>query len=653
MDSLVHYQSQRNNSESLGYQGMKKTFTAILIGGLVLQQVAFSQTNATGTNAPVPETATNPAAGTAANNEPAPTAGSNAAGISATATNAMGLSTNQTVEGTNAMAGASNQITEVDSTNAVAATNEVASTNVMEAANIPLIQFSDVPITTAIENLARQASINYLLDPKISYGQPDASGQIKPEPTLSIRWENITAQHALMALLDNFGLQLIEDPKTKISRITIKEPGALPPLLTKVVQLKYASVSNMVGAVQSALDSDKRAHVVTDARTSQLVVIATEKQQADVDALVVQLDKPTKQVLIEARLFQFSRNPSTDKGIDWSGTLQNQNVAFGNGILSGTTTIQKPGTPVTTTTTLPGGRVVTSTTSPGTTESSSLTSLIGGIGSLTGSAGFAASTAGGLTPATGFLTADGAKAVISFLNQDADVQLISTPRIVTLDNETANISVTRLYPVFATTAGTQGSPGGSQVNYTNLGTILAVTPRISADNRIWLKVRPEVSSIFATSTKTVGGVVNQADIYDVRVIETQVLIPNNNTLVMGGLVKDGAQNGYNSVPGLGQIPILGYAFRHESKSQEKDDLIIFITPTIVEESDYQPAKSTFLQRRQTENKPALNADSFWNRAKTVNDWSNPTSGQGVFDDSLLKPSVVVTNAPVSTNAPAK
>ena len=78
------------------------------------------------------------------------------------------------------------------------------------AAGIPLIQFSDVPITTAIENLARQAGINYMLDPKIGYGQPDQNGQVKPEPTLSIRWENITAENALLALLDNYGLQLVD-----------------------------------------------------------------------------------------------------------------------------------------------------------------------------------------------------------------------------------------------------------------------------------------------------------------------------------------------------------------------------------------------------------------------------------------------------------
>ncbi|MEI9959882.1 MAG: hypothetical protein WDM76_01760 [Limisphaerales bacterium] len=88
-----------------------------------------------------------------------------------------------------------NQTTGTTDTNALATTVtttqvvEVVSTNTTESASIPLIQFSDVPITTAIENLARQAGINYLLDPKIAYGQPDANGQIKPEPTLSIRWE--------------------------------------------------------------------------------------------------------------------------------------------------------------------------------------------------------------------------------------------------------------------------------------------------------------------------------------------------------------------------------------------------------------------------------------------------------------------------------
>src|ERR1017187_7379618 len=96
--------------------------------------------------------------------------------------------------------------------------------------SIPLIQFQDVPITTAIENLARQAGINYLIDPKIGYGQPDQNGQLKPDPPLSISWENVTAEQALMALLDNYGLQLSEDRKSQIARITAKDPMAPLPL---------------------------------------------------------------------------------------------------------------------------------------------------------------------------------------------------------------------------------------------------------------------------------------------------------------------------------------------------------------------------------------------------------------------------------------
>src|SRR4029077_2081361 len=101
-----------------------------------------------------------------------------------------------------------------------------------------------------------------------------------------------------------------------------------------------------------------------------------------------------------------------------------------------------------------------------------------------------ANSKSGFNPSTFFLNADGVSAVLSFLNENFDGTVLSTPRAVTLDNEEATLSVTTAQPIFQTTAGTQGSPGGSQVLYTNLGTILHVTPRISANNTIALKVIP-------------------------------------------------------------------------------------------------------------------------------------------------------------------
>lgn len=490
----------------------------------------------------------------------------------------------------------------------------------MVPATIPLIQFQDVPLTTAIENLARQAGINYLLDPKIGYGQADANGQIKAEPTLSIRWENITAEHALVAVLDNYGLQLIPDPKTQISRITTKDPTAPPPLITRIVQLKYSSVSNMTAAVQSVL-TDKRSRVLADVRTSQMVVVATDPEQSSVDTLISQLDKPTRQVLIETRLVEVSSNPTSQKGIDWSGTLQAQHVSFGNGsVASATTTTSIPGTP--TTQTAFGGQTPI-TTQPGTSSSTLISTLSGG-------SGFSLNTASGLTPNIGFLSADGLSAVLSFLNSSADAQVMSTPRVVTLDNEMADIEVTRTYPIFQVSAGSANNAGGSSVTYSNVGTTLEVTPRISANDYIWLKVIPEVSSFFGNFSQSVNGgggstgnstLVLTAPVFDTRKITTQVLIPNANTLVMGGLVQDNPSSTTTKVPVLGDIPVLGYAFRSETKSLSKDNLLVFITPTIVRDSDFRVNSSNFLHSDvDTKSRQWLNPNSSWDNTK--GDWSN-------------------------------
>ena len=494
---------------------------------------------------------------------------------------------------------------------------------------LPEIIFQDVSITAAIEALARKAGINYLMDPKIAYGQPDASGKPTPEPMLSIRLEKVTARQALAAVLDNYGLQMVQNPQTRIAKISIKEPNAKPPILTRVIQLKYASTSNMLNAVQSILtDPDHRSKVVGDSRTSQLVVIATEQEQTEVDALVNRLDTPTRQVLIETKLVEMSSNPSTKKGLDWSGTLQAQNIAFGNGVLSGTsTTTTQPTT--TTTQTSPSGVPTSSSTTSGAGTVSQLVSSIG-------NGGFAASTAAGLIPDTGFLTADGVKAVLSFLNQSTEAQVVSTPRVVTLDNETASISVTTTFPIVNVTAGTANTTGGSAITYSNIGTTLLVTPRITADNYIWLKVIPDVSSFAGQVTIISGGQTFTPETFASRHIETQVLIPNAHTLVMGGLVQDNPNAQYTKVPILGDIPILGLAFRSENKTMQKDNLLIFITPTIVQDSDFKAMATDFLKSAPQTMKDPMNPNSWWDSAERRGDWSNPLKAP----DNQTKPTVM-------------
>jgi type II secretory pathway component GspD/PulD (secretin) len=416
----------------------------------------------------------------------------------------------------------------------------------------------DVPLSDAIKNLARQAGLNYMLDPKVTFGQPGPNGAPGPQPVVSIRWENVTAEQALGALLNNYNLQLVEDPKSKIARVTVRDPAAPDPLVTQVIQLKYTSPSNIVTAIQDCFADPRRSKVVADIRTSQLVVMATEKELVAVDQLVQRLDTKTKQVLIEAKLLETSVNPATIKGIDWTGTLLAQNVKFGNNALGG-----------------PGAA--------------------GGI--LNGPPNLIMSPSAGsfFHPAAMFLNADGVSAVLSFLNNNSETKIISSPRTVTLDNELATIEVGTLYPIVNVTAGTANTTGGSQIAYSNLTVRLEVTPRISADSQINLKVMPRVMRLGPTVKSVVAGQASAINEFLTREVHSSVLIPSGNTLVMGGLMQDEVDLNNIKVPVLGDIPVLGYLFRSDSKSRTKANLIVFVTPTIVGDQDFQPTKTDFLK----------------------------------------------------------
>jgi len=242
----------------------------------------------------------------------------------------------------------------------------------------------DAPLPDVIKILARQAGINYQLEPKILDGtpvdKPDGTVEIIPHPNISIRFENVTARQALEAVLRNHNLELMEDPDPQIDiyRIVLKDPEAKPPLFTKVVQLNYSDPTKMQELLQPILKAeDDRSSLIVNSRTSQLIFRATEKQIEDVEDLIVKLDRPNKQVLIEANLLETSVNPQSVKGVDWSGTLREQNLTFGNGLTSRESTTVSPGQA--STITLPGGRQVTQTPSSSTTSSQS-TVLNPGVG---------------------------------------------------------------------------------------------------------------------------------------------------------------------------------------------------------------------------------------------------------------------------------
>lgn len=471
---------------------------------------------------------------------------------------------------------------------------------------VPLILIDDVPLVDAVKTLTRQAGLNAIADPKLL--------GLSNQPNVSLRLENVTPQDALLAVLETYNLQIVHDPRIKVSRITVKDPKAEEPLFSEIMQLKYAQPTNLIDILKRTISP--RGQVLGDPRTSQLIIVATEKEFPAVRELVAKLDTATRQVLIEAQIWETAKNPRSVKGIDWAGTLEAQNVTFGNGRLlpDENRTFSETRTP--------GDSKVVNIPGKGPTTVRSGSSSETRTTYVPYAGGMVMDTAKGFHPATAFLNADGLRAVVSFLNSENDTEIVATPRAVTMDNEQASLSITRAFPIFKVTPGSANSPAGAEITYTNLGTILRVTPHIAANSNISLRVMPEVSDIAAVDRQILNGFENTANIYAIRRMDTHVMIPSGSTLVLGGLISDRMANAQNKVPILGDAPGLGYFFRKSSKSRDKSNLMVFVTPSVVNDMDFQLAAnaSDYLQTKKPERPEPK--ESFWDSAKP-HDWTKP------------------------------
>jgi general secretion pathway protein D len=244
-------------------------------------------------------------------------------------------------------------------------------------------------------------------------------------------------------------------------------------------------------------------------------------------------------------------------------------------------------------------------------------------------------TASGFSPQTAFLNADGVSAVISFLNSDADTKSIAFPRTVSLDGRRTELSVVQNIPIFEQT---QSAPGAGssqglatvQPNYAKIvgntilnevGVKLTVVPRIAGASNVLITVQPEISSVDTKIAQdTLNGQVNTSPIFDRRSIITEASVPSGYTLVLGGLDNDRMDKTYTKVPGLGDLPVFGPLFRSNTKDHTRDTILIFVTPTIIKESDFQPAATDFL-RSKNEAMPT-GTDSAWDRGEPY-DWTKP------------------------------
>jgi general secretion pathway protein D len=183
----------------------------------------------------------------------------------------------------------------------------------------------------------------------------------------------------------------------------------------------------------------------------------------------------------------------------------------------------------------------------------------------------------------GTLSAAGTQAVLEVLFENTDSELLSNPRIVTLDNQPASIEVVTLDPTpqwtYQEESNTYVMTDYRQEKY---GIILNVTPQINKLGYVTLNIKPEVSEWLRDKTLS-GGAGLSVDLPVVykQATSTTVMVKDGETLVIGGLIKNKTTDTIQKIPILGDIPFLGYFFKHKAKEVEKKDLIIFITPRVL------------------------------------------------------------------------
>jgi len=203
------------------------------------------------------------------------------------------------------------------------------------------------------------------------------------------------------------------------------------------------------------------------------------------------------------------------------------------------------------------------------------------------------STSGQESPFTFAIFDDNINLVLQTLASALDTDILSAPKIATVNNQEAEIKITQKLPWAEPTLSSTSSGTGSsatisvtwEVNYEEVGIKLKVTPIINDDGKISLSLVPEVSEKTGDLTLTVsqsGTSINYTvPIIDSRTASTKVVVGDGQTLIIGGLIKDKTTKGASKIPLLGDIPVLGYLFKSKKDTRDKTELLIFVSPKII------------------------------------------------------------------------
>jgi general secretion pathway protein D len=297
---------------------------------------------------------------------------------------------------------------------------------------------------------------------------------------------------------------------------------------TAVFKLSYAKAETILASITPMLTKDI-GHAEVDARSNTVIVTDILPKIDQVRTVVRSLDAVDRQVLIEARILEVGLTDKFKMGIDWQTIIPNfHNFKFhsNNGFGLGSAVSEK------------------------------------GVMSI------------------GTMNASDYAATIEAISGLVNTHILSNPRIAVVNNQEAQILIgtTKPYVTTTTTTTSTGPTVSETVNFIDVGVKLFVTPNIHDDGYVTMKIKPEVST---ASTSVITSQKNEIPIVDTSKVETTVRVKDGITIIIGGLIKDELTNVHDKVPVLGDIPVLGRVFRHDTRDSYKKEIVIFLTPHII------------------------------------------------------------------------
>ena len=399
---------------------------------------------------------------------------------------------------------------------------------------------------------------------------------------ITLRLKNVPWDQALDIIMKTKGLD-----KREIGNVLMVGPAAelqarekqelesrqqiseLAPLRTEFIEIRYASASEIFALFQGAANRSQedgssarskgvisnRGSVIVDERTNSIILTETADKIAEFRAVLDKLDVPVRQVLIEARIVSASSNVSESIGVRWggigTGSYDNGEYStFAGGSLETVNEIRMPSEDGSLAFTSPDHLVVD----------------LGAQGQ--GASSFAI----GVVSGSYLLDLE-----ISALESLGEAEVIGRPKVITADKQEASISSGQEIPYESATGGEGlGGASGTTTSFKEVELKLTVKPQITPDDRIIMKLDVKQDTVGAV---TAGGLS-----IDTNNIVTQVLVNNGETIVLGGVYNTNTTRSITKTPLLGDIPYVGRLFKRNVDQVQKSELLIFITPRIIEDS---------------------------------------------------------------------